>query len=202
VSLEYILLGLLRKPRSGYGLKALFDQGIAHFWPAELSQIYVNLKRMTARGWLRDRVEPSERGPDRRVYTRTEAGCRALREWLAGEPQIGDERFSYLAQLFLLDELADLNATLAFLLRLRERLAQRQAALRAVEHAWREQEPGYPDALPLDQFHQQLTLDLGLHTAAARLTWCDEAVRRIQVRLEQEGDPAARGADSERGGQP
>jgi DNA-binding PadR family transcriptional regulator len=182
VSLEYILLGLLGEPRSGYELKAVFDRGVAHFWPAELSQIYVNLKRMAARGWLRSELELSDRGPDRRVYARTEAGSRALREWLAGEPQIGDERYSYLAQLFLLGELEDPAATRTFLLRLRERLAQRQAALRAIDQSWREREPGYPDALPLDQFHQQLTLDLGLRTAASRLAWCDAALRRVKSR--------------------
>ena len=92
MSLENILLGLLRSPKSGYELKDEFDAGVANFWPAELSQIYVTLKRLTKRGWLANRVEPSGKGPDRRVYRRTADGRRALRAWLAGEPQIGDER--------------------------------------------------------------------------------------------------------------
>ena len=57
MSLEHILLGLLRSPKSGYELKAEFDVGVANFWPAELSQIYVTLKRLTKRGW--STIEPS-----------------------------------------------------------------------------------------------------------------------------------------------
>ena len=37
MSLEHILLGLLREPASGYDLKAIFDERIQHFWAAELS---------------------------------------------------------------------------------------------------------------------------------------------------------------------
>jgi DNA-binding PadR family transcriptional regulator len=183
MSLEYILLGLLRTPRSGYQLKAEFDAGVANFWPAELSQIYVTLKRLTERGWLAARVEPSDKGPDRRVYHRTAAGRRALCAWLAGEPQIGDERYSYVAQVYFLEELGDLEATLAFLAKLRERLARRLDALRAIDRAGAEATPAYPDRLPLDEFHQQLTLQLGLEVGAARLSWCDASICRVQARL-------------------
>src|SRR5262245_10851520 len=183
MSLECIMLGLLGTPKSGYQLKAELDAGVAYFWPAELSQIYVTLKRLKERGWLRDRVEPSDKGPDRRVYTRTPAGRRALCAWLAGEPQVGDERFSYLAQVYFLDELGDLGATLTFLTKLREHLARRLEALRATERAWAEGSPGYADQLPLEEFHPQLTLQLGLQVGAARLSWCEASIRRVQARL-------------------
>src|ERR1700740_1459020 len=52
VSLEHILLGLLRQPASGYDLKAVLDHGIGHFWGAELSQIYPSLRRLEKRGLL------------------------------------------------------------------------------------------------------------------------------------------------------
>jgi DNA-binding PadR family transcriptional regulator len=191
MSLEYILLGLLRTPRSGYELKAEFDAGVANFWPAELSQIYVTLKRLTKRGWLVNRIEPSDKGPDRRVYRRTAAGSRALRAWLAGEPRFGDERFSYIAQVYFLEELGDLPATLAFLVRLRERLAQRLEALRAIDRAGAEATPAYPDRLPLDEFHQQLTLQLGLEIGAARLAWCEASIRRVQARFTGKEDSPA-----------
>jgi len=191
MSLEYILLGLLRKPRSGYELKDEFDAGVANFWPAELSQIYVTLKRLTERGWLADRVEPSDKGPDRRVYRLTAAGRRALREWLSGEPQIGDERFSYLAQVFFLDELGDLKATLGFLVKLRERLSRRLDALRAIDRAGAEATPAYPNQLPLDEFHQHLTLKLGLDVGVARLAWCEAAIDRVKARLKRKEKPHA-----------
>lgn len=193
MSLEYILLGLLRTQKSGYELKAEFDAGVANFWPAELSQIYVTLKRLTKRGWLGDRVEPSSKGPDRRVYKRTAAGRRGLREWLAAEPQIGDERYSYIAQVYFLEEFGDLKATLAFLAKLREHLARRLDALRAIDRAGAEATPAYPDRLPLDEFHQQLTLQLGLDIGTARLAWCDASMRRVKARLARKEDAHAHG---------
>jgi len=191
MSLDYILLGLLQTPRSGYELKAEFDAGVANFWPAELSQIYVTLKRLTKRGWLTNRVEPSDRGPDKRVYHRTTAGRRALCGWLTSEPQLGDERFSYLAQVYFLYELDDLQATLSFLEKLRQRFARRLDALRAIERA-AESSPDYPDRYPSEDFHQLLTLHLGLKTAAVRLAWCDDSIRHVRARLNREDGSDAR----------
>ncbi|MYK68861.1 MAG: PadR family transcriptional regulator, partial [Gammaproteobacteria bacterium] len=44
MSLDHILLGLLRDPATGYDLKSAFSERIRHFWSAELSQIYPALK--------------------------------------------------------------------------------------------------------------------------------------------------------------
>jgi DNA-binding PadR family transcriptional regulator len=183
MSLEFIILGLLRAPKSGYDLKAEFEAGVANFWPAELSQVYVTLKRLRRRGWLRDRVAASAKGPARRVYRRAPAGTKALHAWLAGEPLIGDERYSYAAQVYFLDELADAQLTLRFFTILRQRLTERYDALRAIEQGWAKASPEYPDRLPSEEFHQQLTLRLGLHTAAARLMWCEESIHRLRARV-------------------
>ena len=52
MSLNHILLGMLKEPGSGYDLGKRFSEGPIHFWSAELSQIYPALRRMTERGWL------------------------------------------------------------------------------------------------------------------------------------------------------
>src|SRR6266849_6316058 len=98
MSLDLILLGLLREPASGYGLKAQLDHGIEHFWTAELSQIYPTLKRLEKAGLLRSKQAASERGPGRVLYETTAAGRQVLAEWLRSEPQIGDVRTAFLAQ--------------------------------------------------------------------------------------------------------
>lgn len=186
MSLEHILLGLLRRPASGYELKTVFDEGIGHFWAAELSQIYPTLKRLEKKGWLRGRRAASKRGPGRRVYETTPAGRRALAEWLSSGPQIGDERFAYLAQIYLMDELRDLRQTLRFFHVLRDKVSHKLEALRQIERRWAESDPRYPDALPLPDFHVQLTLRMGLLSLASKLKWCDESIRRLRARLEEE----------------
>ena len=183
MSLPHILLGLLRKPASGYDLKTEFERGIRHFWSAELSQIYPTLKRMEGLGWLSSATEPSARGPDRRVYTRTEAGRDELLRWLGGHPQVGSERFAYLAQIAFMDELGDFGRTLDFMRALKIRLAAWKAELREIEAGVFAVMPGYPDDLPAEELHHHVTLRMGLHTLAAKLAWCDETIARLELRL-------------------
>jgi PadR family transcriptional regulator AphA len=180
--LEFIILGLLHEPRSGYDLKAEFDAGAAHFWAAEYSQIYATLKRMRARGWLRERRASSTKGPPRRLYERTREGRRALLKWLRGTPQFGDERYAFVAQVYFLGEVEGVDAQVGFLRRLRTALAERLAALRAVDQAWARASPEYPDRLPDRDFFPAQTLRLGLRTAEARLAWCDEMIELVEKR--------------------
>lgn len=183
MSLPHILLGLLRDPASGYDLKAEFERGARHFWSAELSQIYPTLKRMEARGWLTSDTEPSNRGPERRVYTRTLAGSDELFRWLRGGPVVGTERFAYLAQLAFMAELEDPRESLDFMRALRARLAAWRAELVAIETGVFATMPGFPDRLPGDVFHRHAALRMGLHTLAAKLEWCDETIARLEQRL-------------------
>lgn len=83
MSLEHILLGLLREPASGYDLKKLFDERIDYFWAAELSQIYPTLKRLEQRGWIRGREAASSRGPGAAfMNSRGRDGARSGTGWL------------------------------------------------------------------------------------------------------------------------
>jgi PadR family transcriptional regulator, phenolic acid-responsive transcriptional regulator len=183
MSLEHILLGLLRQPASGYDLKKVFDERIGYFWAAELSQIYPTLDRLERRRWIRGRRAPSKRGSGRRVYAITPSGRRALREWLRGEPQLGDERFAYLAQVYFMDELGDLGLTLRFFRRMRDHFASKLDALRALDRQWAESDPHYPDVLAPEELHLQLALRKGLLSLEAHVAWCDEAIQRLGARL-------------------
>jgi PadR family transcriptional regulator, phenolic acid-responsive transcriptional regulator len=189
MSLEHILLGLLRQSASGYDLKKVFDERIDYFWAAELSQIYPTLKRLEKRGWVRCRQAASSRGPGRRVYETTTAGRRALRDWLARGPQIGDERFAYLAQIYLMDELGDLKQTLRFFTVLRDDFNRKLEALRRLERYWAEADPRYPDELPPPDFHVQLTLRMGILSLGGHVRSCDESIRRLRARMDREKHP-------------
>ncbi len=182
MALDHILLGMLRKPASGYDLKTGFAQSIGHFWAAELSQIYPTLKRLEARDLLTSSVQPSDRGPPRKVYALTDAGRGELQAWLKQGPQVNTERVEWLAKIWFMDELADLDRALTFLTTLRNELAQEVAALEHIERQWRAEDPRYPDDLPDEAFFPQLTLALGLKKGRARLEWADECIARIKTR--------------------
>jgi PadR family transcriptional regulator, regulatory protein AphA len=186
VSLEHILLGLLREPASGYDLKAILDHGIGHFWAAELSQIYPNLKRLEKQGLLRSRRAASKRGPGRIVYEISATGRKELAAWLRQGPQFGDMRHTFLAQIYLMDELSDLRQTLTFLEQLHARWAPRLEALKNAEKEWSRRVPGFPDSLSAAGFHQHLTLRMGQHSYQGWLTWCEESMRRVRARMRKE----------------
>ncbi len=40
MSLDHILLGILRQPGTGYDIKVAFNEVFNHFWQAQQSQIY------------------------------------------------------------------------------------------------------------------------------------------------------------------
>ena len=90
MSLEYAILGFLNyHPYTGYDLKKIFDTSIRHFWPADQSQIYRTLARLTEQGFAEMEKVPQDDRPDRKVYSITEAGRAELMKWLSGPPPIG-----------------------------------------------------------------------------------------------------------------
>ncbi|MBT4497858.1 MAG: PadR family transcriptional regulator [Gemmatimonadetes bacterium] len=186
MSIEHVILGLLQKPLSGYDIKQHFDRMISHFWAAEQSQIYRTLKKLEQKGLLKSKVEPSERGPDRKVYSLTPAGRKSLQEWLRNEPIFGDERYAFVAQLCFMGELEDLGQTLSFVRQLKEMQEETLAELQGCDAAFRECEPDYPDDLPHREYHFALTLDMGIALAKAKIRWCNQVIKRVEARLERE----------------
>ncbi len=84
MSLKHALLGFINYgPMTGYELKKFFDTSVAHFWNAELSQIYPALKAMESEGLVEMKVEVQDDRPNRKVYSITESGRRELVDWLA-----------------------------------------------------------------------------------------------------------------------
>ena len=200
MSLDHILLGLLRDPATGYDLKGAFSDRIRHFWSAELSQIYPTLKRLEQRGMLRSRVEPSPRGPKRKVYSLTDTGRAELRRWLRGGPEVGTERFAYLAQLYFMDATGDLGETRAFMTELRDHLARWLAQLQSLERDVTAAHGDAPERYGDAGFHRFATLRMGIHSIGSKVAWCDETLAAIDRRmgLRSEADAAAGGEACER----
>jgi PadR family transcriptional regulator, regulatory protein AphA len=186
MNLDGILLGLLRTPATGYEVKQSFDTIFSHIWAAELSQIYRTLKRLEEEGCLKSRAEPSEKGPERRKYEITAKGRKRLRAWLAGGPQVGDERHAHVAQLFFLGELRDFGVTAAFLEVLLGKYRARIDALKGMENSWRAADPTYPDRLEPEAFHSALSLQMGIQRTEALAHWAELSLKRVRQRLARE----------------
>jgi DNA-binding PadR family transcriptional regulator len=81
--LKYALLGFLSyTSMTGYELKRQFAVVAASFWHAEVSQIYLTLKKLEAEGLVTSQILPQDEHPDRRLYTITDRGREDLQAWL------------------------------------------------------------------------------------------------------------------------
>ena len=141
---------------------------------------------MAQRGWLESQIEASAKGPARRVYERTKSGTEALHEWLRAGPAIGNERFAYIGQLIFMGELQDLEATLAFLQQLREEFSAVYELLsNAIQSIDAEADQR---RLSRTEFHEQISLRMGVCSLRAKVDWCDESIRDVQERIQADPD--------------
>jgi PadR family transcriptional regulator, regulatory protein AphA len=92
---SYALLALLDQlgEATSYDIKQAMDMTIENFWPVPHTTAYEEPARLAAAGHLSVSQEPG--GRRRKVYSLTEEGREALREWAAepsaAPPQLRDE---------------------------------------------------------------------------------------------------------------
>ena len=80
-----VLTSLLEKSSSGYELARRFDKSIGYFWHATHQQIYRELARMEAAGWIESSAAPDAGKTRKREYRVLDAGRAELARW-AQEP--------------------------------------------------------------------------------------------------------------------
>lgn len=178
MSLEYAILGFLNyRPLSGYDLKKIFDTSVRHFWPADQSQIYRTLNRLTERGWADMKKVEQENRPDRKEFSITDEGRQALQRWLVAPLPFDDNRSAPLIQVFFAGQLTDDEVLEMF-----ERVADEIRAGMAMYDAIPQNIEAYADYTqsPREFFFWMLTLDIGKHTARANLEWLEGMIERIR----------------------
>lgn len=156
---SYLVLGLLARegPSTPYDLKRHVAATIGHFWAFPHALLYKEPARLAARGLVTEERELD--GRRRRLFTITDAGREALRQWL-GRParQPTELRDLAVLQLFF----ADLEPSTAMLTIALEQLALHRAQLAGYEDGQRV-EDGFdrPSSRTLEHW-RGVTLRLGL----------------------------------------
>jgi DNA-binding PadR family transcriptional regulator len=178
MSLKHAILGFLNyMPFSGYDLKKVFDTSVQHFWPADQSQIYRTLSRLSDAGLVEVQIVEQEDRPDRKVYSITDEGRTELRDWLAKPLPLEKARHATLIQVFFAGQLDD-QAILSIL--------EREASTTRELIARYDQVPAasvpYVDMVgsAREAFFWMLTLDFGVHMAQAQLAWLEGVIQRIK----------------------
>lgn len=172
-----VLAGLLLRPRSGYDLTRWMEGVAGHFFSVGHSTVYPALADLERRGLVAHEIVPSEKGPERKVYSPTEAGREALLGWAeepAPMPQIRDEAlvktlcFGHLPQGRALTRLREVKE------RHVGKLAEYEEYERDLQRSLREGEISGGAHLGT-----LLALRRGIGEEESYVRWCDEAVDMI-----------------------
>lgn len=179
MSVRYAILGLLaQRPRHGYELRAAFEAVVGgdKNWEVKPAQIYTTLERLEEAGLVErssDLGEGSE--PARRIYTVTEPGKAALRDWFASSVTPEHQRDEFFVKL--MTALASGEADPG-------RIIQTQRAHLYQElHDATTLRDGYD---PRTEIAQILRLDKVVMHLEADLRWLDIAEQRLE---EVKGQP-------------
>lgn len=102
--MDCVILGLLsHQSLTGYEIKKRMDTALSFFWSASYGSIYPTLNALVNEGMV-TRLEKTENGRDKAIYTITGAGKEYLKKWL-GLPVTKDElRYETLLKVFFGDE--------------------------------------------------------------------------------------------------
>ncbi len=97
---ELCLGALSIQEGSGYDIKKLFEAAFSHFQGAGFGTIYPALAKLAGDGLVTVREEAGAKGPDRKVYTLTEAGAVHFAATLAQMPPEHRLRSDFLVLMF------------------------------------------------------------------------------------------------------
>ena len=94
-----VLTSLLEKASSGYDLARRFDKSIGYFWHATHQQIYRELARMEAAGWIESSVPADAGNTRKKEYRVLPAGRLELNRWTQTAAQPMDLRDEFTVKL-------------------------------------------------------------------------------------------------------
>lgn len=151
------------------------------FWTASFQQIYRELGRLEEKGWLQAQTVQQDNRPDKRIYSVTELGKQHLRDWITEaekSPPVRDELLVKLNAGYLVDRPA-------ILIKLKMHQQQHQQRLAIYEEIERNH---FQNPETLSEFLQfsYLTLLMGIHYETGWLTWCNRAIRFLEMPFQEE----------------
>jgi PadR family transcriptional regulator, regulatory protein AphA len=179
MSLKHALLGFINYgPMTGYELKKFFDTTVAHFWNAELSQIYPALKAMESEGLVEMKVEVQEDRPNRKVYSITEAGRREIVKWLAEPAEPDQVREPMLIKVFFGASVSKQDLINVLQLEAaRHREYQKELEIAVTWCSRFAEAVGLGKQAPF----WQLTIDAGLRVCRAEMEWAESAIQTLEA---------------------
>jgi DNA-binding PadR family transcriptional regulator len=188
---DAVLAALLEGESSGYDLAKGFDASVANFWPATPQQLYRELDRLAEDGLIRARVVHQERRPNKRMFSLTEAGREAIRQFTAKAPKPSVIRDELLIKVQAADA-GDISAVRELIverLRWASAKSQRYERLRARLLDGRSEEEHLDQA---ERIGPYLTLIRGISFEEENIRWAEHALAVIERRVSAAATDTAR----------
>jgi len=171
--LGYALLALLaRQASTGYELSARARRPLGYFWSARHSQVYPELQRLLADGWVRFEAEPGPGPRDKKLYAPTEAGLSMLREWVVQPPDPAPARDELVLKAYAVWAADPVAAARLFA----SEAELHRERLRSYEQDWRSIESRHGDGPPPvthPDFGNYATLRCGITYERHRIAWLE-----------------------------
>jgi DNA-binding PadR family transcriptional regulator len=176
MALAHAILALLvTGPQSGYDLTKNFEESVGCFWKATHQQIYRELAKLEAQGWVKPQTVFQEGRPDKKVYDITESGQKHLASWVAEPCDAMPIKEELLVKVFV--------GSLVPTPILRQQFLQhRQIHVDQLAHYHQIEAVEFPNvkALTLEAKLQYLVLRRGIRYETDWVSWCDEALALLQ----------------------
>jgi DNA-binding PadR family transcriptional regulator len=169
-----VLLGLLTiQSMSGYDLGQTIRSSVGHFWNESYGQIYPNLKKLAAGGFVKSKSERKKGKPERHIYSITNKGRERLTKWLALPPQPEIPRNELLLKLFF-----GVQTSPEVLIGYMERMLNNERAVlrefTRIEQEVLAQNQQYPDAP-----YWKIAARFGQFELDAHVRWAEETLAEL-----------------------
>ncbi|MDY6876520.1 MAG: PadR family transcriptional regulator [Chloroflexota bacterium] len=169
VSIRHLILGLLtQQPMSGYDIKRSLKSLSWLIDSPSFGSIYPALRALWEDGLVTVEVGPRQGKPPRKIYTITEAGRLALREWMDQPVAPGASLKTFVMRLILANNFSH-TGLISHLQQRRSQVAVHHATLKQIAEAL----DGTMDS------GQRLAFAYGSALATAELAWLDSILEQL-----------------------
>jgi DNA-binding PadR family transcriptional regulator len=178
---DAVLAALLEGESSGYDLAKGFDASVANFWMATPQQLYRELERLAEQGLIQPRIVEQERRPNKRMFSLTEAGYDAIRQFTGRPAKPSAIRDELLIKVQAFD-VGDVAAVIDLIIERRDRSevkVQRYERLRTRILDGRSEEEFLTSAPRVGPY---LTLMRGISYEEENVRWAKRALAIVEQR--------------------
>ena len=176
--LKHGILGLINNgDKTGYEIMTVFRDSLDHFWMAQTSQIYRELRAMEKAGWINQTHVAQTGRPDKNVFSITPAGHEELLRWLRDPDLPMNFKNPFLMKTFFMGELP-VEENIAFFRAFRDasvfpdggKQVSRNVDLyrHTVDH-------------PEKAVYWKLTVEFGRMYEKMQREWCEYCIRELEA---------------------